>query len=347
MAAATRPRDEPTSRHNNMAPFATADGSSQELAAATHGAPATSERRAARLEANDLALFARIAEAGSFSRAAEKLQQPRSTVSRRLAELEVVLGERLLVRSTRKLRLTEFGRSMLAHAAHVVEAVSAATALAENRQVEPSGRLRVTIPAFLAQTIAVRMIDKFLADFPRVTLELDLSSRRVDLLEEDCDLVIRVSALDEDASLTATLLAELPIALYASPAYLEREGAPAVPEDLARKHGLLISRHDALQTWEMVRQHPGGTDERWQGTPPPRCVATSGEILLRMALAGHGVVGLPESLVQAQVAAGTLVRVLPDWCLPDLQVWAVISGRQLLPTKTRAFLDAMRASFQR
>jgi len=310
---------------------------------------AVAERRglsqATRLEANDLALFARIAEAGSFSRAAEQLGQPRSTVSRRLAELEITLGERLLIRSTRKLRLTEFGRSMLGHAAHVVEAVTAAVALADNRQVEPSGRLRVTMPPFIAQSVAAPMIERFLSDHPLVTLDLDLSSRRVDLLAEDYDLVVRVSTLDLDASLTATLLAELPIALYAAPAYLQREGAPHAPQDLERMNGLLIARHDGPQPWELVRVDAAGTGQRWQGIARPRCVATSGEILLRLAIAGHGIVGLPEALVQSQVASGALVRVLPDWRLPDLPVWAVISGRQLLATKTRAFLDALRAFF--
>ena len=320
-----------------MSSPAIADASAQGLSA---------HSPAARLEANDLALFARVAEAGSFSRAAEQLGQPRSTVSRRLAELEAALGERLLVRSTRKLRLTEFGRAMLAHAAHVVDAVTAASALAGHRQVEPSGRLRVTLPAFLAQTVAAPMIEQFMVDHPRVTLDLELSSRRVDLLEEDFDLVVRVNELDPDASLTATLLAELPLALYASPAYLEREGAPSAPDDLARKHGLLIARHDGPQPWLLVRRRGGQPDERWQGNPPARCLASSGELLLRLALAGHGIVGLPQALVRAQLDAGCLVRVLPDWCLPDLQVWAVIPGRQLLPTKTRAFLDALRAFFR-
>ena len=298
------------------------------------------------IEPNDLALFARIAEAGSFSRAAEQLGQPRSTVSRRLAELELALGERLLIRSTRKLRLTEFGRAMLTHASHVVEAVAAASALSDNRQVEPSGRLRVTMTPFIAQSVAAPMIERFLCDHPRVTLDLDLSSRRVDLLAEDYDLVVRVSALELDASLTATLLAELPIGLYAATSYLRRVGEPQVPQDLERLDGLMIARQDGPMPWELMRRSASGV-ERWQGIPRPRCMATSGEILVRLAVDGHGIVGLPEVMAEAQVAAGKLVRVLPEWKLPDLPVWAVISGRQLLPTKTRAFLDALRAYFQR
>ncbi len=303
-------------------------------------APDTAPRSAARLEPNDLALFARIAEAGSFSRAAEQIGQPRSTVSRRLAELEHALGERLLIRSTRKLRLTEFGRAMLAHAAHVVEAVSAAAALADHRQAEPAGRLRVTMPPFIAQTVAADMIEQFLRDFPRVALDLDLSSRRVDLLEEDYDLVVRVSTVDVDASLTSTLLAQLPMALYAAPGYLQGHGVPLAPRDLERLDGLLITRHDGPQPWELTCD---ATADRWEGIAPPRCMASSGEILLRLAVDGHGIVGLPQALVQPQVAAGELVRVLPDWRLPDLPVWAVISGRQLLPVRTRTFLDRLRA----
>jgi DNA-binding transcriptional LysR family regulator len=294
---------------------------------------------AARVAPNDLALFAHIAEAGSFSRAAELLGQPRSTISRHLSELEELLGERLLLRSTRKLRLTEFGRAMLGHAEHVLDAVSAAQGLAENRRAEPSGRLRITMPAVLAQNVASAMIAKFLADYPKVTLELELSSRRVDLLDEDRDLVVTFGPLQEDAALTASLLCELPMSLYASQGYLDRMGAPSRPEDLEQHDGLLIARHGGAQLWELLGPH---SPEQWTGAARPRCLATSGEMLLLLARAGHGIAGLPDILVTPDSG---LVHTLPDWRLPRLQVWAVFPGRLLLPTKTRAFLEALRRLF--
>ena len=134
------------------------------------------------VEANDLLLFARIVESGSFSRAAQRVDLPKSTVSRRIAQLEAKLGERLLQRTTRKLVLTEFGASLLEHARKVVEEVEAAGALAQHRQLAPSGRLRISMPGDFASLGLATIMASFMERYPAVTLELDLSPRRVDLL---------------------------------------------------------------------------------------------------------------------------------------------------------------------
>src|SRR4029078_11770546 len=126
------------------------------------------------LEANDLMLFARVAEEGSFSRAAERVGLPKSTVSRRLAALETQLGERLVLRTTRKLTVTDFGHSVLEHANQVLAEVEAAASLAQHRQVEPSGRLRIAMPADFANVVLGEMLNEFLVRYPAITLELDL-----------------------------------------------------------------------------------------------------------------------------------------------------------------------------
>ncbi|HEX6635053.1 MAG TPA: LysR family transcriptional regulator, partial [Usitatibacter sp.] len=144
------------------------------------------------LEPNDLLLFARVAELGSFSRAAERLGVPKSTISRRVSALEARLGERLLQRTTRKLVLTEFGAAVLEHARHVAEDVEAAASLAANRQVQPSGRLRVTMPGDLGNLILAPMLARFAAKHPAVRLEIDLSARFVDLIGEGYDVAIRM-----------------------------------------------------------------------------------------------------------------------------------------------------------
>src|SRR6187399_2066185 len=136
------------------------------------------------LEPNDLLLFARVVDEGSFSRAAERLGVPKSTVSRRVAALESHLGERLLLRTTRRLTVTEFGEAVLAHARHVAEDVEAAEALAQSRQTEPTGRLRVTMPNDLANVVLAPVLATFLQRHPRVTLDVDLSARFVDLVAE-------------------------------------------------------------------------------------------------------------------------------------------------------------------
>src|SRR3954470_20383634 len=129
------------------------------------------------VEPNDLLLFARVAELGSFSRAAERLGMPKSTVSRRVSALENQLGERLLVRSTRKLAVTEFGEAVLGHARHVAEDVEAAASLAQNRQVLPSGTLRMTMPPDLAHNLLGPMLSEFALRHPAIRLHLDLSAR--------------------------------------------------------------------------------------------------------------------------------------------------------------------------
>src|SRR5258706_14837316 len=145
------------------------------------------------LEANDLMLFARVVDEGSFSRAAERVGLPKSTVSRRIALLESQLGERLLLRTTRKLTVTDFGHSVLEHAHQVTAEVEAAASLAQHRQIEPSGRLRLSMPADFAHVVLGQLLADFIEKYPLVSLEIDLTPRRVDLIGENFDLALRMA----------------------------------------------------------------------------------------------------------------------------------------------------------
>src|SRR4051812_44213508 len=191
------------------------------------------------LEPNDLLLFARVVDEGSFSRAAERLKLPKSTVSRRVTALEAQLGERLLLRTTRKLAVTEFGLAVLEHAHHVVEDVAAAESLAQTRQVEPSGRLRVSMPSDMANIILAPLLAEFVLKYPAIALEVDLSARFVALMGEISDAAGGRGNLRDDASRAAGRVALLPVILSAAPAYLARRGTPAEPEALME--------HDALR----------------------------------------------------------------------------------------------------
>jgi DNA-binding transcriptional LysR family regulator len=296
------------------------------------------------LDANDLLLFARVAESGSFSRAAERVQLPKSTVSRRVAALEKRLGERLLQRSTRKLAITEFGLGVLDHARALVIEVEGAQALAQHRQAKPSGRLRVSIPGDFASHALPGMLAAFAAEHPAIQLEMDLSPRRVDLIGEDFDLAVRMGDLPDDSQLAARRLAELTMGLYAAPGYLASARVPQVPDDLLALHGLLLLRRSGdAQTWRLAQGGgpEGGPAAKWEGAPERRTLANSPDVLMSMALAGHGVVALPDFYARPQVTSGALVRVLPAWCLPAGSCWAVFPGRRLMPARTRAFLDAL------
>lgn len=289
---------------------------------------------------NDLLIFSAIARAGSFSRAAEQLGMPKSTVSRRLSLLEEKLGERLMQRTTRRLTLTEFGQALLEHAHQVAAEVEAVAALAESRQARPSGRLRVSMPSDFANLLLVDMLAAFVALHPAISLELDLSPRRVDLLGENFDIALRMGELPDDATLAARRIAALPVGLYAAPAYLAEHGEPASPDAFADHEALrLLGRNGEPTMWTLIRG-----ERRWQGVPPGRTSANSPELLIRLARAGAGIAAVPDYFAAPHVRAGELRRVLADWCLPTHTAWAVFPGRRLMPAKTRAFLEMLLAA---
>lgn len=292
-------------------------------------------------DAHDLILFARILEAGSFSKAAEITGLPKSTLSRRISGLEERLGEKLLLRSTRRLAITEFGERILEHARRLLEETEAAMALAQHRQETPRGKLRVALPPDFEELDLTPLLLRFAADYPEVRLELDLSPRRVDLVAERFDLAVRIATqLPDDATLVARKLCEFGNGLYASPAYLARYGRPGHPDELGRHVGLaLVNGVGEVLPWRLKRGQ-----EKWEGRPQGPLAANS--LGLQRNLAGHGlgIVGLADRLAQPWVAQGLLERVLPEWSLPTVTVWCITPGRRLLPARTRVFMDMLRES---
>ena len=211
------------------------------------------------------------------------------------------------------------------------------TALAAYRQVRPSGRLRVSMPADFAHLLLVDMLAAFVALHPAVTLELDLSPRRVDLLGENFDIALRMGELPDDALLAARRIAGFGLGLYAAPAYLAERGEPATAADLAQHEALrLLGRDGEAVAWTLVRG-----DARWEAVPAGRLTANSPELLIGLALAGAGIAAVPDYFAAPHVRRGALRRLLPDWHLPAVTAWAVFPGRRLMPTKTRAFLDML------
>jgi len=298
------------------------------------------EQSAPPIDPTDLLVFARVAELGSFSRAAERLGLPKSTVSRRIAGLEARIGERLLLRTTRRQTLTEFGRELLEHARQVAVEVDAATALRDHRQAAPSGRLRVSMPSGVANLVLSDMLAAFVSLHPAITLEVDLSPRRVDLLGEGFDAAVRIGSLPDDALLAARRLTAFSTGLYAAPAYLADHGGPATPDDLPRHAAVrLLSPDGELVPWSLTQGA-----QRWEGVPPGRVAANSPELLIRLACAGAGIAAVPDFFAQPFLQRGELRRVLPDWRLPSHPVWVVFPGRKLMPAKTRVFVDMLQAA---
>ena len=298
------------------------------------------EQSSANIDPNDLLIFAGVAELGSFSRAAERMGLPKSTVSRRLAALEQRLGERLLLRTTRRQSLTEFGQQLLEHARQVASEVEAVTALSERRQATPSGRLRVSMPSDFANLLLADTLAAFIALYPAIQLELDLSPRRVDMLGEGFDVVLRMGNLPDDASLAARRLADFSFGLYAAPDYLAEHGAPAEPDDLVRHDAIrMLQNNGEAAAWMLAKG-----DQHWHGLPPGRVSANAPELLIKLACAGAGIAAAPDYFAAPEVRRGALRRVLPDWCLPSHSAWAVFPERKLMPIKTRVFIDMLQTA---
>lgn len=295
------------------------------------------------LSADDLILFALVVSKGSFTLAAEHAALPKSTVSRRISDLENLLGERLLTRTTRKLTITEFGEHILEHAARLTEETEAAKSLALHRQATPQGRLRVSLPSDFREMSIDVVIKRFRQEYPQVKLDLDLSARRVDLVAERFDLAIRVaSELPDDNTLVARRIVPLHNGLYASPGYLRRHGTPVVPDDLISHTGLvLITSGGEHQTWDLCRR-----EERWRGIPATTLSSNSLGLQQALAVEDLGIVAISDRFAKPWVEQGKLVRILPDWALPEQVVWCVMPGRHLLPRRTRVFIDLFTSIMQ-
>lgn len=283
----------------------------------------------------DIELFVAVAETASFTRAAARLGMPVSTLSRRLTELEASLGLSLLVRSTRRVALTEAGAQYFARCAAIVEAAREAREQVQGLAATPSGLLRISLEADVGAIFVAPVIAAFAAAYPAVRLDLDLSPRRVDLLAEGFDLAIRIGTLP-DSGLTVRQLAALKVGLFASPTYLAAHGTPATPDDLPR-HARLHLLHQADDgAWDLT--DPNG---RRTHVAAASMIATNNMSMIRsLARLGLGIAVMDEVMAEEDVAAGALRRVLPGWHLPPVPVSALTPAR-LLPAKTRAFLEVL------
>lgn len=285
---------------------------------------------------NDMLYFAEVAERGGFAAAGRALGIPKSRLSRRVAELEASLGVRLLQRTTRQLSLTEVGEAYLRHCQAMRESAQAAADAVAQVQSEPRGTVRVTCPVTLAQTVLARLMPAFLERHPLVRLEMQVTNRVVNVVEEGVDVALRVRAsLDDSGSMVVKRLDEGRQLLVASPAQLVRQGTPATLQDLGAMDTLAMSATDGRASLRLTG--PGGREETVQFTP--RYVADDLLTLKYAALAGTGLCWLPDYMCQAELQQGLLVRVLPQWSQPPGIVHAVFASRRGLSPAVRGFLD--------
>ncbi len=286
-----------------------------------------------------MALFVRVAELGSFSQAARQLGMSKSAASKQVAALEERLGVRLLNRTTRRLALTEVGAVYRDHCVRVVVEADEADLAASRHSSTPRGRLRVNAPMTFGFLQLAPLLPAFLTAHPAIQVELSLNDRVVDLIEEGFDLAVRIGRL-ADSSLIARRLATTGFVCAAAPGYLARAGRPAAPADLARHNCLRYTLRPQPEGWSFVR---GGetVTVRIAGS----LEANNGDALLAAACAGLGIVWLPDFIAAAEIAAGALVRLLPEWETPTLPIHAVFPAQRHPSAKLRAFVDFLATRF--
>lgn len=281
-----------------------------------------------------LATFVAVAEAESFSVAADKLDLSRAMASKHIQALEDRLGVKLLERTTRRVRLTDAGRRYLERARRLLAEFDEAEVEARGERVAPSGTLRINGPVSFARSHLAAAIPPFLARYPDLAVDLTVNDRVVDLLEEGYDVAVRIGRL-ADSSLVARRLAPVRVHLAASPAYIAASGMPAHPDDLAHHACLSYAYSGDGGVWRFT------DGEGRDATVRPRgpMSANNGEILTEAAVGGTGIVLQPDFVLGPHFADGSLVRVLPDWRAPELAVHAVHHQSRYVAAKIRVFID--------
>ena len=277
-----------------------------------------------------MASFARVVEKGSFTAAADGTGLSATMIGNHVRFLEARLGARLLNRTTRRQRLTELGRSYYERCRHILAEVEAAEAQAADLRAAPRGLLRMTAPAALGASVLPRLLAEYLRLQPEVDVDLALDDRVVDLLEEGFEVAIRVGAL-VDSSLIARPRAPYQVVLCAAPSYLEEHGTPQATADLSGHSCLAFTPSGFHGAWRF------GNGEAV--TPGGRLRANNGQALRGAALEGVGIAMLPEVLVVEDIAAGRLLRVLPNHAPPGRPMHVLTLADRRPTPKLRRFVE--------
>lgn len=296
--------------------------------------------RVRNLDLNDLRVFVRVVDRGGFAVAARELGVPTSTVSRTIARLESSTGTRLLHRTPRSVHATSEGRAMYASVSEAVGMLERTAHGLEPATRLPKGILRVTAPTEIGGSFLADVAVAFGERYPLVQIDLALTNRAVNLVDEGFDVAVRAATRLADSSLVAKKLGELAHALYASPRYLERHGAPSSPGELVDHRCIVFRAKDLVKTWRLhsenetievvVRARMGGDDFSY---------------LRAAVLAGGGISLMPRLVCAKDEAAGRLVRVLPGFEAKGAGLYVLYPSAAHVPARVTAFRDFVAAAF--
>ncbi|MBF0270427.1 MAG: LysR family transcriptional regulator [Alphaproteobacteria bacterium] len=283
--------------------------------------------------------FLAVCDTRSFSEAARRLGLSKSLVSRQISGLEGELGVRLISRTTRRLSLTEAGQAYAERCQRVLADLKEADQAVSNLQIKPTGRLRITAPMSFGTLHLAPALPRFVETYLEIELDLSLSDRIVDVIEEGFDLAVRIGRLAE-SSLIARKLCPMRRIVCASPDYIRSHGAPSRPEDLAR-HSCLSHSELAMQEWRFVDEKGHPVQMAVRG--PVR--VNNGEAMRHLALAGLGIVYLPTFFIGPDLKAKRLIPLLEAHTPQDTALYAVYPHSRHLSPKVRAFVDFMAQTF--
>ncbi len=284
---------------------------------------------------SEIGVFVKVVATGSFSQAARDLGLPKSTVSRKVSQLEERLGARLLQRTTRKVALTEAGAMYHERCARILPELEDAERAITELQDVPRGLLRIAAPSRFG--MLGPLVTEFLSLHPDVKVEVVCSDRLVDLIEEGFDLAIRAGALADGSLVARRLMDSIPHFIVAAPSYIAKRGKPSEPQQLSKHDCLVFNSTREPRSWRFRR---GGKQVDVQVTG--RATINDFELLKQAAVAGHGVARLPAQVACPELKAGRLVRVVEDWETAEVPLSLVYPSTRHLSPKVRAFIDLAR-----
>ncbi|GIU52231.1 MULTISPECIES: LysR family transcriptional regulator [Shewanella] len=282
---------------------------------------------------NGMMLFAAVVRAKGFSQAARDIGQPKSTISRKVAQLEEQLGVRLLQRDTRNLSLTQVGSLFFQHCDSISQEIDAAKAIIENTHSDISGSLRVAIPVSFSQEVIANLCSSFMRLYPNIELDVQFTDSNVGLVGEGYDIAIKYGPL-ESSDLVAKLLFERQPILVASPGYLKKSGTPATPQELAQHSGILLGTSLSAPIWPV-----GKGSRKTMASFKRKVRVNSASMVKRLAQDDFGIAMLSNNSCKQELAAGSLVPILQEWPMESFKVYGVYSSRKQLANNISAFLD--------
>ncbi|MGH6986722.1 MAG: LysR substrate-binding domain-containing protein [Caulobacteraceae bacterium] len=284
---------------------------------------------------NDLGFFAAVVAKGGVSAAARALGAPKSRVSRRLSALEQRLGVRLIERTTRRFKVTEVGLDVYRHARAALSEAEAIEDVAARLKSEPQGLVRLSCPLGLDRVLALAL-PTFLELHPKLRLQVIVTNRRIDLIDEGVDIAVRVrEKLDTDADLQVRIIDRSSLLLVASADFVRRKGAPSTPDEIPNFPTLSLTDRPGLDRWTLTNSAGGEVEIAHE----PRLSASGFTILRQAACEGLGIAFLSEYAARELLEEGVLVRILPDWAMAQGILHLVFTSRRGLLPGVRAVID--------